>query len=1037
MNAEVVVHLLGGQRVLVGSEARTLSAARERALLARLALTNGAVVATADLVDELWPDDPPASARNTLQTYVSHIRRVVAPATVEFVGHGYRLVGATTDLAELDHQLNELAHLPDVLRRDSLRSLLVGWPDDPLADAGEGAFVVAARRHWHERRRTTEDELIELRLGAGEQDHLVAELATRCAHDPHRERSAMQLALALYRCGRGAEALDALQRLRLSLREDLGLQPGPEVQLLEHRLLTHDPTLSLAAASPDPRLPMPSALALSGAADRDLVGRRAELARLRRALDDVCDGAASPAIWVDGDAGIGKSRLARELAVEAYARAATVLWGRCTPEDVGGFVSIVEAIDPLARHRPDAVVDPNVLAALLPALRSGRPDALALLRAEANQPALVVNALCATLSQAAAGGPVVLVIDDLQWADGGSLNVLDRLIDRQVRGLLIVVTVRTPEPTRNPAIPRLRARLERSGAAEVMELRGLRAAEVRALMDGALGDASADAAVHDMVQLTGGNPFYVTSVLAELGRGAARSDAVQLPNSVRSLLAERLDRLDPSARAVLAAAALCGPIIDVATCASAADRPVVATVAALEQALALHLIIESSAPGSFAFPHGLVRAAALERVSEAHRQMVEERLLRRQSQRGGSGEVGRRVVGRRLMMVSDDSSLSRIDRSLMSSRMLIDRIASTDTEGPVPRAPGAVEVSRATAGRSMLRLARTLAHRGQRVHAVVRAGECVALAQRLGDAVLLAESALELADLARRVAGPPGHAPAEVDAAVAAALTTVHDADDATMQRLLVHAAVGAASVDHARARSLARTAEMLARRQGDELWVAEALLALRLTHFGAGEGHERLHLASTAVRFAPADSDAAARALSAMVFDLVDVDRIADARALAEENGLIGSEGDHLVTATLGLLRGDLDLAVAATDRAARSEGAVDAMSPDDPIATLLLSVSLHSNSLADSVSSLEAAARRWPNSLLWRASYALALRAAGDAEACGQEVQSIASDDVETLDRLPTAPAGRSLLARLRPDRQPNPTGTAAVVAGWAGVV
>jgi DNA-binding SARP family transcriptional activator/pimeloyl-ACP methyl ester carboxylesterase len=245
----VRVSVLGPLRVENDAGEVVLGAAKERSLLAALALNRGSVVSTEGLIDALWGDSPPASARKTLQTYVSNIRRALGSNVVGTEPTGYVLHVAADDV-DVSRFRRLVREGEDTLRnggaleaREKLGEAVALWRGDPLAGAGPHTGLAAERVCLREEYLTALETRFAADLAAGCQGELVGELEALVREHPFRERLWGHLMVALYRSGRQAEALSAYGRARVLLRDELGLEPGGELQRLERAVLGQDTSL--------------------------------------------------------------------------------------------------------------------------------------------------------------------------------------------------------------------------------------------------------------------------------------------------------------------------------------------------------------------------------------------------------------------------------------------------------------------------------------------------------------------------------------------------------------------------------------------------------------------------------------------------------------------------------------------------------------------------------------------------------------------------------------------------------------------------
>jgi DNA-binding SARP family transcriptional activator/basic membrane lipoprotein Med (substrate-binding protein (PBP1-ABC) superfamily) len=254
-------------RVLGPLEARLeggpiqLGGAKQRSVLAVLLLRAGEVVPVQRLVDELWPDEPPVSATHTLEVYVSRLRQLFngyGPSLVRR-GGGYVLDLGTAkldsrDFEELAQAVSEAAASGDHRLVAALaKDALAVWRGVPLADVALGPCARSEVERLEEAALRVHELRIDAELALGRHEAVVGELRMLVAESPYRERFVVQLMLALYESGRHAEALDAYERFRRRLDEDLGLQPSVELQQLSARIVRQE--VGRGAARPSANLP--------------------------------------------------------------------------------------------------------------------------------------------------------------------------------------------------------------------------------------------------------------------------------------------------------------------------------------------------------------------------------------------------------------------------------------------------------------------------------------------------------------------------------------------------------------------------------------------------------------------------------------------------------------------------------------------------------------------------------------------------------------------------------------------------------------
>jgi DNA-binding SARP family transcriptional activator len=253
----VEFRILGPLEVVEGERPLTLGGPRQRTLLAILLTRANEVVSSDRLIDELWGARPPQTATNALQYHVSQLRKTLGPGDVIVTrGPGYliRVAPHELDLLRFEQLVEEARRASADQAARLLRDALSLWRGPALADLANEPFAQAEIIRLEELRLAALELRIETDLAVGRHRELVGELEVLVHEHPLRERPRAQLMLALYRSGRQAEALDLYREGRRLLVDELGIEPGSELQELERAILSHDPELS----SPGPAATTPA-----------------------------------------------------------------------------------------------------------------------------------------------------------------------------------------------------------------------------------------------------------------------------------------------------------------------------------------------------------------------------------------------------------------------------------------------------------------------------------------------------------------------------------------------------------------------------------------------------------------------------------------------------------------------------------------------------------------------------------------------------------------------------------------------------------
>ena len=608
---------------------------KQRLLLSLLLLHANEVVSTDRLIDALWGERPPESARKALQMHVSQLRDVLEPERGRGAGRllvtrppGYelRVDDGQLDLRRFERGVAEARALagagdaPEAAR--ILHDALALWRGPPLADLSfEGALQADIARLEELRLVALEDRL-DADLALGRHADVVGELEGLVSQHPLRERIRAQLMLALYRSGRQVEALHVYRDARRVLVDELGIEPGKKLRELEERILRQDPALDHAVVSggsaPAPR---------RGA----FVGRERELETLLAGLEASLVGHGGLYLLV-GEPGIGKSRLAEEVAAHARERGALVLVGRCW--EAGGAPAYwpwVQSLRTYIREIPPDALRPQLgagaddLAQILPELLESLPDLSRPAASESEAARVrVFDAATSFLKRAAAVRPLVLVLDDLHGADAPSLLLL-RFLTRELADsrLLVIGAYRDVDPTvREPLAPAL-AELAREPAAHRVPLGGLSDRDVAAYIELEASQAPAPELARTIHQETEGNPLFVTEVVRLLeaeGRLADEDGDLRIPATIRAVIDERLRRLPERCQDLLLLASVLGREFGLDAVGRLSQLPHEELLATLDSAMVERVVGEvPGAPGKLRFGHALIRDTLYDGLTPARR----------------------------------------------------------------------------------------------------------------------------------------------------------------------------------------------------------------------------------------------------------------------------------------------------------------------------------------------------------------------------------------------------------------------------------
>ena len=654
--------ILGPVEVIEGGRAVAVGGSRERAVLALLLASANRVVSAERLADDLWAGEPPARAVQSLQVFVSRLRKALREAGGDGVivtqppGYSAQVPPDSLDATRFEalvaaarRQSGEGAYEQAA---GTLREALALWRGPALADVADGPIARAEAARLEEARLAATEERLEAELACGHHADLIAELEALTRAHPLRERLWGQRMLALYRCGRQVEALRAYQELRQFLIEEVGIEPSPSLASLETAILQQTPHLewqppATAVTSPEPvATPATSLLGPVFAARTPYVGRETERAELARRIEQAGQGRGG-LVLIGGEPGVGKTRLTEEMGADATRRGARVLVGRCYEiEGAPPYVPFVEILEQALAAAPNADAfrallgdDAPEVAKLLPRLRRLFPDIPPPLDLPPEQERhFLFNSLRDVFARMAGEQPLFLVFDDLHWADEGTLLLVEHLAERFPRlAIMAVGTYRDTEVTPDHRLARPLEALLRQRLAEPMSLRRLSEDGVAALLRALSGREPPSTLVEVVHTESQGNPFFTEEIfkhLAEEGRlyredGDFRTEVtiggLDVPESLRLVLGRRLQRLGEDGRRALAAAAVIGRAFTYELLEAMGELPPADLLDALDEAERARLIAPLSSAADedrLLFSHELIRQTLLAALSQPRRRRL-------------------------------------------------------------------------------------------------------------------------------------------------------------------------------------------------------------------------------------------------------------------------------------------------------------------------------------------------------------------------------------------------------------------------------
>jgi DNA-binding SARP family transcriptional activator len=784
------IRVLGPVEVTCDDRAVDIGGVKARALVARLLIDRGLVVSVDRLVDSLWGDHNGEGAEIALRSTISRVRKRLRDAgapddliVTRAPGYVLDAPAEVTDLHRFEHLVAEGRRQLSRRRPSEAIRLLTDaqdlWRGQAYSEVRDEPFARAEARRLEELLLAATETRIDAELTLGRHEGLIGELESLTSANPMRERLWSQRMLALYRCGRQAEALRVFQDLRSILVAELGIDPGHDVTWMEHAILTQEPGLDFpvppegedepAGAGPgvDPtpgyRFWVPPA-----PTESPFVGRTQESAVLRDWWASVRAGQGR-LLLVDGDPGIGKTRLVAEVARAVDAHGALVLWGRCDEDPVAPFQPFAEA---LGRYFQSVSADrisrmPDWQLTELSRLVVRLSEYVPLLEEEAGDAESgryrFFEAVTATLNELSERRATLLVVDDLHRADQPTLLLLRhvlRSIDDARFGIIGIYN-----DTEVPQDHRLRSMLADIRSVhpvDTVHLQGLSRSAVQELTE-RWPEVPSDV-VPQLCQLTDGNPLFLDELLRQLRyRGdehGGEGDAPVPPNlnpteAICELVARRVSRLPEDVIYLLQAAAVAGNQCEAGIVAVAAGLTPDQRLDAFDRAEESRLLrrVGEEVQERYAFTHALVRDAIYGELLRGRRVRYHHQIA--VATERAHAEALDTYVNELALHYSMGSALGDADKAIHYCMAAGERaLRLLAFEEAVVHLTRGLEVAEQFGSHddafrcdSLVALAEAQGKVGDIVHANENLEEAVSLARGLGDAERLATAALRVGPL--------------------------------------------------------------------------------------------------------------------------------------------------------------------------------------------------------------------------------------------------------------------------------------------------
>jgi DNA-binding SARP family transcriptional activator/tetratricopeptide (TPR) repeat protein len=734
-----------------------------RQLFAFLVVNRNRAVSRDELIDAVWPFEPPANAGAALSTLLSHLRRALGADAIQGRGELQLMLPADAWI-DVEAAAEAVGRAEAALAREDWSA---AWsPAQVALSIAERGFLPGHDAPWIDvRRRDVEELLLEtlecvatLGVHLGGSELTAAERAARRLIDraPTRESGHVALMEIQEVRGNAAEGLRIYEDLRQQLRDELGTAPGAVAQEVHMRLLEASDAAGPAPAPRPSSGSIPSLTPLPALLDAPqraaFVGRGRDMRRLELALERTDDIPTQLAL-VAGEPGIGKTRLVTQFGRLAYERGARVLYGRTDEDGLVPYGPFVEALRHLVGHASPALVERAArlgggeLRGLIPAL--GDPAATA----SGGDPALaryrLFDAISALLVDSAREQPLVLLLDDLHWADEPTLLLLKHVLRAgEQQHLLVVATYRDAELHRARALADALGDLQRDVQIERVHLRGLAQDDVAALARDSTGSEPPAELVKSIHGETEGNPFFVLELARHIADAGGDSLAGP-PEGVREVILRRLAGLGEPAQQALRVAAALGREFDLAVLERFGELDGDTLVEAIEEALEARVLMEvPGRPERFSFAHALTRTTLYGELTAARRIRAHERIGRTLIELVAEGrDVAMAEIASHLLAALPRGDADEaIDYACGAAREANELLAYEEAADHLERAVAALDRHRPRDVRGRVLLLLELGHAQRRAGRMPEAREtflpAIEAARSLADSELLAEAVL-------------------------------------------------------------------------------------------------------------------------------------------------------------------------------------------------------------------------------------------------------------------------------------------------------